>query len=462
MAARKVKLIYGKEDVEFNVDDGFLAGPVLDTRKPQSEPVQAEAAIKAALAAPAGRPPLRQMAKGKVTGIIISDEFRAGLQNEIASALIKEAAAGAPREIRVFVATGSHEPAIYAKNLKPFLEAELEKSGVPSSLVLNDCDKSDFVDLGRTPRGSVVGINRALMECDLRVYGHESKHHYMCGYSNIDKQVVPGVASRRSIEMSHKNSLDHENAIAGRSPWHRIAGRRFNPFAEDLRDGRALSERFRVAAGGALVEGGVETFGLDMVSEKDKVYWIKAGDPGIVSREMTGAVDSLAEYAVGKVKYVAISPGGPPACQALYGVQNCFDMALKGAISNGGEALVVAPCNGRPDLPPDVKGLAPDGKSKALFWDNLVRLRDKPLAECVEFLDRNFELYMWKTDRVVKLFKANGVRIWLYCDLPEDLVKAGGFRKCTDVQAWIDERAARGDGKIRIINNGNKMLVSPE
>jgi len=159
---------------------------------------------------------------------------------------------------------------------------------------------------------------------------------------------------------------------------------------------------------------------------------------------------------------VIISPGGPPASQALYGVQNCFDMALKGAIADGGEALVIAPCNGRPDLPPDVSGLAPDKKSKELFWDNLVRLRDKPLAECTEFIDKHFELYLWKTDRVVKLLKANKVKLYLFCELPADLLKSAGIEKAESIQKWVDERAARKNGKFRIINNGNKLLVMPK
>jgi hypothetical protein len=91
-----------------------------------------------------------------------------------------------------------------------------------------------------------------------------------------------------------------------------------------------------------------------------------------------------------------------------------------------------------------------------------VNLRDKPLAQCVEFIDKHFELYLWKTDRVIKLFKANNVKLYMYCDLPADLLKSGGFEKVESVQAWIDERAARKDGKLRVINNGNKLMVAPK
>ncbi|MBW1873661.1 MAG: hypothetical protein JRJ19_16455 [Deltaproteobacteria bacterium] len=54
---------------------------------------------------------------------------------------------------------------------------------------------------------------------------------------------------------------------------------------------------------------------------------------------MVKVVDRLMAFEVKRSKYVIISPGGPPASQALYGTQNAFDLALKGAIKKGGQAL---------------------------------------------------------------------------------------------------------------------------
>ncbi|MBI5527089.1 MAG: DUF2088 domain-containing protein [Deltaproteobacteria bacterium] len=461
MDREHVRLAYGKEFVEFDVPRAFLAGPVLDTRKTGASPKPAAEEISEALSIPFARPKLREMAAGRCVGIVISDEFRAGLQKEIAEALVNEVLAGRPSDLRVFVATGSHDPAVYARNLKPHVEKLLAGLSVPAKQVLHDCDRSEFVGIGQTPGGTQVLVNKEWLGTDLRVYGHESKHHYMAGYSTVDKQIIPGLSSRRTIEKNHKNSLDHENAFAGRSPWHAVESRRFNPFAIDARDGRKLSERHWLSPDGRLVERAVDTFALDMVSEKDTIYWVRAGNPDLVTQEMTGVADKLGAYEVERTRYVVISPGGPPASQALYGVQNCFDMALKGAIEDGGEALVVAPCNGREDLPPEVRGLAPDGKSKALFWDNLVRFRDMPLEACASEIERAFELYLWKTDRVLKLLKANRIRMHLFCGLDAGLLESAGFRKAESIQAWVDERAARGDGKLRVINNGNKLFVTP-
>jgi len=120
---------------------------------------------------------------------------------------------------------------------------------------------------------------------------------------------------------------------------------------------------------------------------------------------------------------------------------------------------VIAPCDGRPDLPPDVSGLAPDRKSKVLFWDKLVQYTNETLDVWGSFVNENFELYLWKTDRVLKLFKENGISLHVHCGLDPAVLEQGGFASAPDPQAWIDERAARSDGLIQVIDNGNRLFV---
>jgi len=316
-----------------------------------------------------------------------------------------------------------------------------------------------LVEVGNTRRGTPVILDRAYLQGELRVFGHESKHHYMAGYSSIDKHVVPGVSARATIEANHKNSLSSLSG-PGRSPWHIDPARRDNPFSDDAAEARILADRFVWnPEKNILEERAAETFGLDMISKKDSVLACMAGDPNVINARMTDFADQFGMFEVEPTKYVLISPGGPPASQAVYGTQNCFDMAMKGALIPGGEACVLAPCEGRPDLPEDVKGLAPDGKSKKLFWDNLVRMKDWSLEDALRFADENFELYLWKTIKVLRLFKELDLHIGLHSTLPAERLTEAGFQSVPDVQAWIDERAARNDGKLRVIDQGNKIFV---
>ena len=134
-------------------------------------------------------------------------------------------------------------------------------------------------------------------------------------------------------------------------------------------------------------------------------------------------------------------------------------MVLLGVIRQERKTLIVAPCNGRDNLPPDVRKIAPDEKSKALFYNNLIYLQYKPLEECEAHIRDHFELYLWKTIRVLRLTKKHDLQLYLYSELPDKPVEQTGFIPVADPQAWIDERAARGDGKLHVIDNGNKMFV---
>ncbi len=455
-----IDFTYGSDTISLSIPDAFAAGDVIRPRPVQGN-TDVDAAIAGALAKPVGSPRLREMVPGKSVGVVVSDEFRAGQHERIIRGLLMEIAAGRPREVAVFVATGSHDPDFYARNIRGWIQAAADEAGIDVATWVNDCDDADtHVRLGVTDGGSPIELHKEFLATEVRVHGHESKHHYMNGYSCIDKQVAPGLATRSTIQATHKKALFHNESVAGRSPWQDDPERRHNPFGIESRDCRFASEKVRWdAALGKLVEADVARFALDMISTTEAVLWAQAGDPDEATREMIRQADAMSSFEVDKTRYVVVSPGGPPACNAVYGVQNCFDMALKGAIQNGGEALVLAPCLGKEGLPEDVNGLAPDEKSKALFWDNLVRFRDTALDEAAGFIDSNFELYLWKTDRVLKLMKENGVRIYLHSELPDDKVAASGIVPVADPQAWVDERAARGDGKCRAIDKGNTILV---
>ncbi len=456
---RSFSLTYGCNRLELSAPASFLAGDVVKPSalppRPRSE-ILAE--LQAALERPLGRPRLRDVVRGKKVAVVLSDEFRAGLHEVIIEALSLELAPGAPREVVFLCATGTHEPEVYTKNIGPWVDRIAKAAGLPFRFVAHSCDDPQLVPIGRSPAGTEAAVEPDFLDAEVRVYGHESKHHYMNGYSLVDKQILPGISSRRTVEMNHKRSLSDDSG-PGRNPWHKDPARQANPFAEDIRDVRHLAEQTFRNPDGRLEKRQVVTFALDMISDQDSLYWAASGDPDTICGLAVEKADEQAQITVKKARYVVISPGGPPASQALYGVQNCFDMAMKGAVLPGGEVLVLAPCEGRPDLPPDVRGLATSAGSKKLFWDTLVQLQDRPIDECRAFIDQNFKLYMWKTFRVLKNFKSDRLTIHLHSQLPDEAVRCGGFVPVSDPQAWIDERAARGDGRLLAIDNGNKTFI---
>ena len=459
---KEMKLTYGNEKMSISVVEDFLAGDLIKPKESDNRMNESEmkAKIEDAIENPINSPKVGEMVADKKVGLVISDEFRSGLQELIVAVMMNEIFKGNPKTLDIFIANGTHDPKVYCRNIQATIKSIARNLNRDVNVVVNECDSDNYINLGKTPLGTDAEVSEKWLGTEVRIYGHESKYHYMNGYSVIDKQLCPGLCSRGTIASTHKHALRHNLSAAGRIIYHEDDLRKENPFAEDNRDVRKLSEKY-VLRDDKLMEVNVPTFLLDMVSTKSTIEWIAAGDPDKVSMEMTKAVDDLASFKLTRTEYVVISPGGPPACNALYGVQNSFDMALKYAIKDGGEALILAPCTGSPEQPEEVKGLATSEKSKVLFWDNLVRLREKPLKVATDWIDKNFQLYLWKTDRILKLMLQQRIKLYLYSGLPAEKVKPGGFISVTDPNDWIDERAKRGDGKLRVIDEGNKLLVIP-
>ncbi|MBN1695800.1 DUF2088 domain-containing protein [candidate division WOR-3 bacterium] len=459
---KELKLTYGNEKISISVPENFLAGDLVKPIKSSINMTEDEMKEKMvhAIKNPVDSPGIEKLVTDKKVGLAISDEFRSGLQELIVAVMIEEIFKGNPKSLDIFIANGTHAPKVYCGNLARKIKEISKDLDHEVNIILNECDSENYVNLGKTTLGTEAEVSKEWTKTEVRIYGHESKYHYMNGYSVVDKQVCPGLCSRDTIASTHKHALKHNLSAAGRIIYHKDASRKENPFAQDNRDVRKLSERF-ILRNGKLTEENVPVFLLDMFSTKSTIEWIAAGNPDKVSAQMTEAVDKIASFVLPRTKYVVISPGGPPACNAIYGVQNSFDMALKYAIKECGEALILAPCTGNPGQSEEVKGLATNEKSKALFWDNLVRLRKKPLAEATNWIDKNFELYLWKTDRVLKLMLEQKIKLYLYSELPAEKIEPGGFIQVTDPHRWIIERAKRGDGKIRVIDEGNKLLVIP-
>jgi len=459
---KDLKLIYGNGKISISVPEGFLAGDLVKPKKSSNNMTEDEMKekMKEAIKNPVDSPRIQEMIDGARVGLVISDEFRFGLQELIVSVMMEEIFKGNPESFDVFIANGTHDPEVYCGNLINFVKKAAKNFNKKVRVIVNECDSDKYINLGKTSLGTNARVSKEWLKTEVRIYGHESKYHYMNGYSVVDKQVCPGLCSRDTIAATHKHALKHNLSAAGRIFYHEDDLRKENPFAQDNRDVRKLSESF-IMRDGKLMEENISVFLLDMFSTKSTIEWISAGNPDKVSVKMTKAVDDLASFNLLRTKYVVISPGGPPACNAIYGVQNSFDMALKYAIKEGGEALILAPCIGSPGQPEEVRGLATSENSKALFWDNLVRLREKTLIEATEWIDKNFELYLWKTDRVLKLMLQQKVKLYLYSELPAEKIKPGGFIPVTDPNKWICERANRGDGKLNVIDEGNKLLVIP-
>jgi nickel-dependent lactate racemase len=123
-----------------------------------------------------------------------------------------------PRDLTMLVATGNHRP----PSRRECLELYGERPCRLMNLVFHD-SRRGCLALGRTGTGERFGVNRLLVESDFVLATGKITPHYLAGFSGGRKAVMPGCASRESIEANHSLVARRRN-IPGRlsgNPIHR-------------------------------------------------------------------------------------------------------------------------------------------------------------------------------------------------------------------------------------------------
>jgi nickel-dependent lactate racemase len=206
---------------------GPLDGAEAALRRAEDAPaIDAAAALRAALAAPTAVAPLRALAAGRPSAAVVtSDATRAVPNRLLLPVVLDELAAGglAPDTVTVIVGGGAHRPATDAE-LHAMLGEELLRR---VRVVTHDARRSDCVEVGVTPSGTPVRINRTVVEADLRIALGVVEPHEFAGFTGGRKALLPGVAAYETIVRNHTaKAITHDQARPGG-----LAG---NPVHEDM------------------------------------------------------------------------------------------------------------------------------------------------------------------------------------------------------------------------------------
>lgn len=182
------------------VDDRNLA---FVARHGSSGERQAEAElIRGALDHPIGSPRLSEVVRpGHRVVIIVDDATRPTPAARILPHVLEEIRTAGVRDsaVRFFVALGTH---------RPMTEQELSAKLGPAvyghyPVVNRDYLSGDFVDLGCTPSGTPVEIDRAIMEADTVIAVGNVVPHMASGWGGGSKIILPGVCSQRTTDAMH-------------------------------------------------------------------------------------------------------------------------------------------------------------------------------------------------------------------------------------------------------------------
>jgi len=191
-------------------------------------------AVAAALAAPLGTPPLRELACGRRDAVLlVPDRTRTTPLAQMLPPVLPELEAGGlgPERVTIIVATGTH---------RPMTEGELHNHLGPDICsrfrVLNHdwWDEANLIDLGQTPRGTPVVVNRLYYEADLKMALGSVKPHVVVGWGGGAKIVQPGVGGGATTGATHWASASY----MGRE----ITGRVETPIRHEIEAATDLSE----------------------------------------------------------------------------------------------------------------------------------------------------------------------------------------------------------------------------
>ena len=196
-------------------------------RKP-AMPVFADpaAAVRDALGAPRGLPPLQAFARGRDSACILICDITRPVPNALLLRPLVEslAAAGiALDRITVLVATGLHRPNLGAELEElvgdPWVTQHVR---VENHFARND---DDHDDLGVTPHGTPVKLDRRFVRAGVKIVTGLVEPHFMAGFSGGRKVIAPGIAHRDTITTfhSHRFMADPlaDNCVLEGNPLHR-------------------------------------------------------------------------------------------------------------------------------------------------------------------------------------------------------------------------------------------------
>ena len=279
-------------------------GSTVLTAPPPPPAVDAARAVKAALEAPVGLPPLDALlATHRHVCVLIPDATRKGIADAVLPVLLPRLAAAGVRWT-VGVATGKHPP----------------DPGPPGAWV-HDARSPDLVPVGFTARGTDVRYPSAVLDADLRVLVGEVRPHYFAGYAGGAKLLFPGVAGEAGIW--HNHAL---KAAAGA----RLGVVLGNPCRADMEAAAAMAGPSFAICGVRRADG--------------RLVAVEAGDPVGAHRAAVDRARAVFEVPVCARSPVVLVSDAAPVTTSLY--QACKLLPPAGRVlTDGGTIILAAACD---------------------------------------------------------------------------------------------------------------------
>jgi lactate racemase len=390
-----VALAYGRGRLSVAVpDDAVVITPIELPGLPDER-----AAFDAAVRAPIGAPPLRQLAKPTDTvAIVIADITRPAPSERLVPWIMAELA-HVPRENFVIInGTGSHR-ANTREELIQMLGAEV----VETVRIVNHnaFDDTTLTHLGRTSYGGEIWVNNDYLRADVRIVTGFIEPHFFAGFSGGPKGIVPGIAGIKTIMHLHNaEMIGHPQ-----STWALLAG---NPVQGEIREAVALAPPHFMVNVAVNAKRDITAIWAG--------HYIEAHEVGcrLVAEHATRAVDQPFDVVIS-------TNSGYPLDQNLYQTVKGMSAAAR-IVRPGGAIITVSEC---------CDGLPAHGN-----FVQILQMRRTP-QELLEMIEApGFELYdQWEVQaQAIIQSKAD---VYLYSSLDPNTTREAMLTPIADVEATL-------------------------
>jgi nickel-dependent lactate racemase len=208
-----VTLPYGEDTVEVRVPSGNLIGVYSPNESRPVAGVRNE--IVRAIRSPIGSKPLRDLARGSSKVVILADDnTRLTPVDEILPVVLDElnAAGIGDEQVTIVIALGTHRFMTDAEIVEKFGDEVVKRVGIRN----HDYKNPDvLVDLGTTPNGTRIRVNRDVCEADFTLGIGSIVPHHIPGFAGGAKIVQPGVSGEETTAETHLLSVRAPRSYLG-------------------------------------------------------------------------------------------------------------------------------------------------------------------------------------------------------------------------------------------------------
>jgi len=328
-----IQLPYGKTTLSVDVPANNLIGVI--TPKEFIPPQEPAEMIRDALADPLGTDPLPSLVHPGDHVAIVVDDYTRPLPTEtlLPPILDQLHKAGVDDlDILLIIANGTHTPPTPAQ-IKNIFGEKIARTFMITS---NDITNGEYVTLGKTRRGNPVEILKNYVEADVKILLGDIEYHYFAGYGGARKSILPGLASKNTIQANH--SLVFEKGAT-------TGNLKTNPIHQEMNEAMHLA--------------GCD-FILNIVENSQKrIVGAWAGNPEAVLDAGAKLVDSMYRRKIHERPDIIITAAnGNPHDINLYQAMKAMHQACQ-VVKDHGAIILVAEC--------------PEGAGSTLYTDWLTK-----------------------------------------------------------------------------------------